>query len=394
MSTTVKSVLVALGAAAVVGALTLFFGGGAAASDPPCPDAWPEETGWHDGWYIVMGEDNNGYGHGRAYPADERYEIGYRPDEECVHLFRLPTPTPTPTPTPVPTATPRPTPTPSPDQALGDSLADPVQQGATVVYLIDDTGSQINLRIQLNLLFARLLNDHGTTPNVRVAALVHGSSPENHTLRPEERKTLGRGPAGPHMFGSGFKAPRDISRVAISNAVNSLTLNRGNEYLYPAIDLGREMIESECPATVNLSQKPWCESKVIVVLGDGRPGKAADDYFADASERDGVDDELPEKLLARVKAAGIKVNTICLGAACVHELIRVDGARYYYDLPTCQGIQDKCIGYSGADLMQKLAELTGGKYHGIRGRTAAPDSSAAIPHAAPPMARSPRLQRR
>ena len=77
----------------VIGALALGLvlsgtGGGAdAARFPPCPETWPEATGWHDGWYVIIDQDSNGNRHGRAYPADAGYDVGYVPAaswETCI----------------------------------------------------------------------------------------------------------------------------------------------------------------------------------------------------------------------------------------------------------------------------------------------------------------------
>lgn len=79
-----------------------------AASAPPCPSSWPSETqtgpvlkeqygrishqGFHtdsngDRWFVVRSTDSNGNTTGRAYPASDRYTLGYvigSADETCI----------------------------------------------------------------------------------------------------------------------------------------------------------------------------------------------------------------------------------------------------------------------------------------------------------------------
>ena len=80
--------LLAIGALALV--LSALGGGGEVAGAPllpACPETWPEATGWHDGWYVIIDRDSNGNKHGRAYPADSGYQSGYvpgAPHEICI----------------------------------------------------------------------------------------------------------------------------------------------------------------------------------------------------------------------------------------------------------------------------------------------------------------------
>ena len=80
--------LLAIGVLALV--LSALGGGGEAAGAslaPACPETWPEATGWHEGWYVIIDRDSNGNKHGRAYPADSRYRLGYvpgAPHEVCI----------------------------------------------------------------------------------------------------------------------------------------------------------------------------------------------------------------------------------------------------------------------------------------------------------------------
>ena len=58
---------------------------------PACPQTWPETTGWHGNWYVIIDRDSNGNKHGRAYPADAKYRQGYvpaAPHEACIVRIR------------------------------------------------------------------------------------------------------------------------------------------------------------------------------------------------------------------------------------------------------------------------------------------------------------------
>ena len=229
-----------------------------------------------------------------------------------------------------------------------------------MVYLIDDSSSQGSLRQELERIFLKLLAVHKTTPDVRVLALKHGGNIPR-TIIPltwQEQDTLGTsGGIAPYLFDRNFKEPKDLPPKAITDAVGGLALNRRNEYLYPAVDKALRDIEGFCSYG-----DPWCDRKIVVVLGDGRPGRAHSRYF---DPPDGIDDEIPEKLLRSVKRAGVELHTICMGPACNHEIIRVDGLRYYYDKPTCPvpPSKDKCLDLDGSAVMGNLAFYTNGTYY-------------------------------
>lgn len=222
--------------------------------------------------------------------------------EPLAQILAAPTATasPTATPTITPTVTPTITPTLSP---LAAFIFHPVQARTTLVYLVDDTGSQKHLRQDLNRIFLKLLDTHETTPHIRLLVLKYGGSyrPTRTPLSTLERDTLGATGRGPYMFSRHFKATHEISDQTVTDAINALTLNRSSEYLYPAIALARDKISWLCSG----SSEPWCD-------------------------------------------------TICMGAACVNEIIRVAGTRYYYDLPSCPGPPDKCTGLFGTDIMAEL----------------------------------------
>lgn len=62
-----------------------------------------------------------------------------------------------------------------------------------------------------------------------------------------------------------------------------------------------------------------------MVLGDGAPGMADDDYFHSPSKLDGVNDELPEALLDKINRRGveIKLHTLCVGRFCTTPVARL-----------------------------------------------------------------------
>ena len=82
----------------IIGALALVVSGLAGGSEaasarrlPACPQTWPETTGWHGDWYVIIDQDSNGNKHGRAYRADARYRQGYvpsAPHETCIVRIR------------------------------------------------------------------------------------------------------------------------------------------------------------------------------------------------------------------------------------------------------------------------------------------------------------------
>ena len=255
-----------------------------------------------------------------------------------------------------------------------------------MVYLIDDTSSQRNLRAQLQSAFSSLLTSYSNPRyQVRVAALVHGEPGRAYAGNSSARyiNSLGRYPRSPDLLG-GFKAPKDISPRTATAVINTLTLTAGKEFLYVGINMARKMIETECnpptrtpAATPTPTPRPQCHRKVIVVLGDGRPGYSERTYYYNNSlYGPGPHEEFPEKLLDQVKNAEIELHTFCLGAACSHQIIRSWYSRFYYDKPTCptqfplfvttpDPASHTCTGYTGADIMKKLAERSynGGKYY-------------------------------
>ena len=94
-------------AAIPIAVITGLLGAAWAAGSPECPSTWPDEPqpaevradrygqisggGFHtdshgERWYIIRATDSNGNTTARAYPADDRYSLGYAPaspDETC-----------------------------------------------------------------------------------------------------------------------------------------------------------------------------------------------------------------------------------------------------------------------------------------------------------------------
>ena len=269
------------------------------------------------------------------------------------------------------------------------------------MFLIDDTSSSVTRprslahRRQLKSAFLNMLRVHRTTTDVRVAALRHGAIlPANREwfrfiLTDQERKDLGGRRGGPYMFSpdpnapgrlltnpvAPFKAPSQLSPTLVAKAIEYLDIRGLAEYLYPGIDLARQMIEEECPpgpgtptptppgaGTPTPTAKPWCQRKVIVVLGDGDPGLAAADYYGTVAR---VQGKFPEQLLDRVKAAGIALHTLCAGNACTEKISRSDW--WHGHSGACSNSRSAaivCVAYRGGDLMRELAEYTGGEFHG------------------------------
>ena len=265
-----------------------------------------------------------------------------------------------------------------------------MQAGTTVVYIIEDTGKLVytcpGLKGKLKRMFLDLLARNPA--NVRLAALRHGAKTQTYVLKMQDRKYLGGRSGGPYMFSPNpknpkdpFRAPSQIANATVTDAIDALVFSDTDEYLYPAIDLAWEMIKTECPppaagtptpppatGTPTPTPKPWCKHKIIVILGRGEPGKAADDYFHKTQQ---LTDVLPEELLERLKDLNIKLHTLCLGrVTCQHkQYFRPHGHaygppnRYYTNTATPKHLRD--TGYRGGDIMRELATRTGGTFHGV-----------------------------
>ena len=97
--------------ASIIGAVFLVLAAAAllparahAQGDPVCPGSWPGANpglggiGYQDfytdingrRWFIIRSQDSNDYTTIRAYPANDRYRIGYVPGEACTFVVRHP----------------------------------------------------------------------------------------------------------------------------------------------------------------------------------------------------------------------------------------------------------------------------------------------------------------
>ena len=267
-----------------------------------------------------------------------------------------------------------------------------MQANSIVVFLIDDSGNVrwggAPARIQgLKDGFRKLLAKYrDPADNVRVAALMHGvTRTYDRPINDQEQRDLGGRRGGPYIFspdpdGPGpfsidpaapFKALDQLTDTMVTDAIDLLVMAGGDALTYAGIDLAREAIISECPTNVDLTLKPWCHRKVIVVLSGGDPGWGHSKYYATNPKLPG---ELPEKLLDDVKDAGIKLDTICLAHYDCDEMFII---RFHIDYvhrgyrcargfcPPREGDDYTCLGYRGGDVMRELAERTGGTFYGF-----------------------------
>ena len=223
----------------------------------------------------------------------------------------------------------------------------PVQEGSVVVYVIDDTGS---IKYHAKALFDAFdrLTGGVSLSNVRLAAVKHGHSWGSAPLAMEKIKDS--------LFD--FRAP---DAIPVNTLRGELSFSRYHEQLYPGIMAAKEMIEVECPKDVDLDVKPWCQRKVIVVLGDGEPGTSPEstDYFPQPY----ADVLLPTNLLSGLKNAGIQVDTLCIGWWCQFRVGRSElkeGRYWFYS-----GLRTSTPNLLGSELMEAISSQTGGVYHGV-----------------------------
>lgn len=182
-----------------------------------------------------------------------------------------------------------------------------MQPGAVVVYVIDVTSSQQVRRDEMLAAFERLIADHQSTPDVRVAAIKHGyashySGEDSDIVPVPEAEDLKN-----NLFG--LRPPGAVPLASLKDKKTGIALSRAHEQLYPAIDAARLMIEDECQG-FDLTTKPWCRNKVIVAMGDGDPGVSRTDgnYYDSANPKT----PLPENLLSSLSVAGVRVDTLCI----------------------------------------------------------------------------------
>ena len=208
--------------------------------------------------------------------------------------------------------------------------------------------------------FSQLISDYGKpTDNVRVAAITHGGYAD-HLATSKEFRALGAPGGNPILFG--LDPPYQISERAIRDAIYDQQKYAWGlvrfEYLYPGIERAMQEINAECSG----SSEPWCQRKIIVTLGLGRPGWAPERYFD--SPADGVDDELPEVLLRQVKDAGIELHTFCTFYCERNHVWRyhfTPGRAYNISKACVKAPWAICTGYLASELLRELAAYTGGK---------------------------------
>lgn len=232
-----------------------------------------------------------------------------------------------------------------------------------MVYVIDNTFSLLPHRTELFAAYSKLKSRHGSTPNVRLAAIKNGYPGNAARTRQEVMKGI----QGSLILNF---VPPDRFRDDVVRS--KITSRDASELFYPALEEAGNMIRRECPAGVDLGAKPWCTRKVIFALGDGDPGVTLRDYFS-------ADDvHLPDKALSALAGASIVVNTICIGYDCTREMAQCDGAtdpRAYgpsnHDgqLQICKGdfkgTKMVAIGYDGQEIMRDIARRGAGRYYGI-----------------------------
>ena len=206
-----------------------------------------------------------------------------------------------------------------------------------MVYTLDDTGSFDQYRAELLSALEKLVANHQSTPNVRVGVIKHGG-PNQLPPRIEQVHE--------------FVTPGQLS---VSKIDKSMKSSGGGEWLDSSIAKAQEMIDDECPQGLNLATKPWCQSKVIVVLSDGDPGFTYEEYYYSTS------DDLPEKLLDSISDDGIVVNTICIYTISGHTC---DNSMYILFIYSMSDVRPRLRTSTSEVLLREMAEATGGKYYG------------------------------
>ena len=232
----------------------------------------------------------------------------------------------------------------------------PVQEGSVVVYVIDNSDS---IRDHKEALFDAFddLTGRASLPNVELAAVKHGFDALGRTPSPA-METLKNS-----LFA--FRPPDD---TLVNTLRKKLSFNNGVEQLYPGIMAAWEMIDDECLPGDLVATKPWCEHKVIVVLGGGDPGVFPTNkhYFRQPY----ADANLPTNLLSGLNKAGIKVDTLCVGSVCE---ARISSRCEWIKGSTHIGPPSLFVSWClaspadllGSKIMQELSSRTGGDYHGI-----------------------------
>ena len=219
-----------------------------------------------------------------------------------------------------------------------------------MVYLRDDSLSLFNHQVAIYRAFGKMSSDYRAIPNVRVAAFKHiNTGCQPYVLTSDDLNYV------TSLFG--LRKPQDVRAVDVRHRMSFYGCI---ELLYPGIYEAMDLIRTECPVSVDLTVKPWCGRKVIVALGDGDPGAAAQKYFSVPYP----DGDFPDQLLSDVNDAGIAVNTICVDAFCGYHIWQCGGfvdPRFYDIWPSCKYLYKTPRPHppvrniaTGAGIMEKL----------------------------------------
>ena len=233
-----------------------------------------------------------------------------------------------------------------------------------VVYVIDETGTTSHMKQALFDAFERLKIRHGSTPNVRVAVIKQGTTAGSPLTAKDEQ-----------LVGNPVHDFTTVQGLAVEQIEKRLNLRMDDEQFYIGIREAQRMIESKCPAGVDLTAKPWCQRKVILTLGDGEIGIVPGSYFGADRETD-----MPENLFNGLAGAGIKVNTLCLKGICGHHQVlcaATDPMVFINMYPSqrrhiadaeCKnnhGVPAKKIFHTlSKDFLKGVSKRTGGEYFG------------------------------
>ena len=229
-----------------------------------------------------------------------------------------------------------------------------------MVYLLDDSGSLSLYQNALYSAFRDMVTVHQTKTNVRVAVIKH-TNPLCHYNHPLSAADLDHVTT---LFD--FKQPKNVQ---VSDVKNGMLFRGCIELLYPGIEEAMKLIQQECP-TPTLTPTAWCKRKVIMALGDGTPGASPKRYYNAANPGE----DYPTLLLKDVVAAGIVVNTACVGGVCGHTVYKCKG----YDDPRFYSTDWECAfrphwverkvdgGATGGVIMKEIASRTRGRHHQIR----------------------------
>ena len=226
-----------------------------------------------------------------------------------------------------------------------------------MVYVLDDTGSLRGRKNELFNAFRRISADCAAKSDARIAAFKHVAPTyclRINSLSPRDARHVTK------LFE--LREPKDVQERDVKSHMKF----RGClEQLFPAIDKAMEEILRLCPEGVDTNRNPWCQRKVIMVLGDGDPGAVPQQYYTQPYPNG----KLPDKLLKEVKDAGIAVHTYCISQACLYPLRQCGGFPdpRFVDLRrghcVSSGPEIRIANFA-YEIMEQIAAATGGVYHG------------------------------